>query len=580
VSASDSISFAETAPGQYAVEKFVFKGGPTWTAADLRMLVNLAPTGRVGIGGTAAPGQTLTANNALADADGLGMADYQWQGSVDGEVTWSDIDGAIGESFTLTEAQVGLRLRVVASYTDGHGTTESIASDATAAIAGGNNAPTVAFAIADQVATADAAFAFTVPVGGFADIDVGDVLSYTATQGDGAALPAWLSFDAATRTFSGTPTSTSAGLWTVRVTASDLAGESASDDFALDVARHTVGTATANNLVGTALRDFIEGLAGNDTLNGGAGADTLSGGPGNDSYVFDNPGDVAIENPWEGVDAITSSSVSIILSANVENLTLTGSASIDGTGNDVDNALIGNAGNNTLLGGAGNDTLSGGGGGVDSLVGGLGNDTYTVYFRSTQVVENEGEGTDTVNCTMPYTLAAHVENLNLIGGAGNHIRGTGNAMDNLITGNAGNNTLDGKAGADTLIGALGNDTYLFGAGYGGDTIRENDATAGNTDAAQFLAGIAADQIWLRQAGNNLEASIIGTADTLTLENWYLGSSYHVEQFKTGDGRLLLDTRVENLVQAMAAFAPPGAGQTTLPPAYQEALAPVIAANWN
>ncbi|MDP2821072.1 MAG: calcium-binding protein [Sulfuritalea sp.] len=84
---------------------------------------------------------------------------------------------------------------------------------------------------------------------------------------------------------------------------------------------------------------------------------------------------------------------------------------------------------------------------------------------------------------------------------------------------------------------------------------------------------------MRHVGNNLEASIIGTTNKLTVENWYLGSDYHVEQFKTADGKLLLDSQVENLVQAMAAFAPPGAGQTSLPPAYQETLAPVIAANW-
>lgn len=139
--------------------------------------------------------------------------------------------------------------------------------------------------------------------------------------------------------------------------------------------------------------------------------------------------------------------------------------------------------------------------------------------------------------------------------------------------------LDGQAGSDTLVGGTGGDSYLFGTGYGSDTIRENDATPGNADVAQFLAGINTDQIWLRHVGNDLEASIIGTTDKLTVENWYLGTSHHIEQFKTADGKLLLDTQVENLVQAMAAFAPPAAGQATLPPTYQDALAPVIAANW-
>ncbi len=156
---------------------------------------------------------------------------------------------------------------------------------------------------------------------------------------------------------------------------------------------------------------------------------------------------------------------------------------------------------------------------------------------------------------------------------------TGNSAANTLTGNAGNDTLDGGTGMDSLIGGTGNDTYLLGRGYGADTVTENDSTAGNTDIASFLSGVATDQIWFRHVGNNLEASIIGTSDKLTISNWYSGSAYHVEQFKTADNHTLLDTKVEALVQAMAAFAPPAAGQTTLPSNYQTALAPVIAANW-
>jgi hypothetical protein len=65
-----------------------------------------------------------------------------------------------------------------------------------------------------------------------------------------------------------------------------------------------------------------------------------------------------------------------------------------------------------------------------------------------------------------------------------------------------------------------------------------------------------------------------------IKDWYLGTAYHVEQFKTTDGALtLLDSQVENLVNAMASFAPPAAGETSLPPAYQTSLSMVIAANW-
>ncbi|SIR54744.1 hypothetical protein SAMN05421829_11964, partial [Aromatoleum tolulyticum] len=91
-----------------------------------------------------------------------------------------------------------------------------------------------------------------------------------------------------------------------------------------------------------------------DTLNGGAGADTMIGKWGDDTYYVDNAGDVIVENSSEGTDAVIST-VSHTLAANVENLTLTGSAAINGTGNAAANTLAGNAGNNVLTGGAGND---------------------------------------------------------------------------------------------------------------------------------------------------------------------------------------------------------------------------------
>ena len=153
-------------------------------------------------------------------------------------------------------------------------------------------------------------------------------------------------------------------------------------------------------------------------------------------------------------------------------------------------------------------------------------------------------------------------------------------MANTILGNSKANTLNGGAGNDTLQGGKGNDTYVLGRGYGPDTVVENDATVGNTDIAQFLSGVSADQIWFQHVGNDLEASVIGTNDKLVAKNWYLGTAYHVEQFKTTDGAMtLIDNNVQNLVNAMASFSPPAAGQTTLPQNYQDALGSVIAANW-
>lgn len=139
--------------------------------------------------------------------------------------------------------------------------------------------------------------------------------------------------------------------------------------------------------------------------------------------------------------------------------------------------------------------------------------------------------------------------------------------------------MDGGAGADTLVGGTGNDKYVLGLGYGAELVQENDATAGNSDLFQFMAGVAIDQIWFRQLSNDLEVSIIGTTDKATLQNWYMGSQYRVEQFKTSDGKTLLDSKVQDLVSAMASFTPPAVGQTSLPSGYQSTLLPVIAANW-
>lgn len=127
-------------------------------------------------------------------------------------------------------------------------------------------------------------------------------------------------------------------------------------------------------------------------------------------------------------------------------------------------------------------------------------------------------------------------------------------------------------------------TYLLGRGSGTDTVIENDATAGNTDIALFLGGIEVEQLWFREVGKGkntgLEVSVIGTDDKLIIDKWFVGSQYRVEQFTTTDGnRTLMESQVQNLVDAMAAFSPPAAGQTSLPENYQTALASVIAANW-
>ena len=113
------------------------------------------------------------------------------------------------------------------------------------------------------------------------------------------------------------------------------------------------------NIKGTAANDNLVGTVNNDVIDGLGGADTMAGGLGNDVYVVDNIGDMVIENAGAGIDTVQAN-ISYMLTANVENLQLTGTANINGTGNILNNSLTGNSGNNILDGGAGVDTMAGG----------------------------------------------------------------------------------------------------------------------------------------------------------------------------------------------------------------------------
>ncbi|MGO4840177.1 calcium-binding protein, partial [Rhizobiaceae sp. 2RAB30] len=157
-------------------------------------------------------------------------------------------------------------------------------------------------------------------------------------------------------------------------------------------------------------------------LNGSGGADRLRGLGGSDGYSVDNAGDIVDEAAAgsNGIDIVYARlTFSLVNSARVlgavENLKLTGTAAINGTGNALNNVITGNAAANTLVGAAGNDTLDGGGG-PDRLYGGLGNDVYVIDGGDT-IVELANQGTDTVRSSVSFALSSTLEHLTLTGTA-------------------------------------------------------------------------------------------------------------------------------------------------------------------
>ena len=249
---------------------------------------------------------------------------------------------------------------------------------------------------------------------------------------------------------------------------------------------------------------------------------------------MDNVGDVTTELAAEGTDLVNSS-ITWTLAANVENLTLTGTAVINGTGNTLDNVITGNSSVNTLNGGAGNDTLNGAAG-ADTLVGGAGNDSYTVDNVGDIVTELANEGTDAVQSSVTFTLAANVENLTLTGTSA--VNATGNTLNNVLTGNAAANVLNGGAGNDTLTDSAGANVYVGGAGndtlnvtstsvdrialargHGADVVVGSGTLA--NDVLEVSNGITKAAMGLTKSGNDLVVDL-GSGDAVTLRNWYAG----------------------------------------------------------
>jgi Ca2+-binding RTX toxin-like protein len=246
---------------------------------------------------------------------------------------------------------------------------------------------------------------------------------------------------------------------------------------------------------------------------------------------------VVIELAGQGTDLVTAT-VTYTLAANVDNLALSGSAAIYGTGNGDANRLTGNGANNTLTGLGGNDTLIGGSG-ADTMIGGLGDDTYVVDSASDVVTEVAGQGTDTVQTTLSsYTMAGNVEALVFTNSAAHS--GTGNTLANTLIGNGAANVLNGGDGADQLHGGAGADQLTGGNGSDRFYFDSLFATSNVDTVTDFTHG--SDRLMLDDALFTALGVVGSTAGTALDANSFRLGSVAAE----ADDRILYDAATGKL----------------------------------
>ncbi|WP_449234853.1 calcium-binding protein [Azospirillum doebereinerae] len=278
--------------------------------------------------------------------------------------------------------------------------------------------------------------------------------------------------------------------------------------------------------------DRLTGNLGNDTLNGGAGNDTMFGGAGDDLYFVDNAGDVIRELVNEGVDEVRTTLNSYSLGVNLERLTFIGGGNFAGTGNALDNLVVGGVGSDTLTGGDGADTL----------IGGDGDDRF--YFDAADAPLQGGAGFDTAVAQSSAgvsldLVASSIEQA--YGGAGNDsLTGTGALLglwingrdgDDFILGSAFNDTLTGGNGSDTLIAGDGDDVLYIDAadgvvsgGAGFDTVY----VQGAGDVTLDLTASGVERVF--SAGGNDTLSAVGAATLVEINggdgnDWLVGSAF-------------------------------------------------------
>jgi Ca2+-binding RTX toxin-like protein len=345
-----------------------------------------------------------------------------------------------------------------------------------------------------------------------------------------------------------------------------------------DIANTITGTAAADSIYGYAENNVIYGLGGADYISSGDGTDLVDGGDGNDTLVGGNGNGTYL-------------------------------------GGNGDDRIYAQGGADTLVGGAGNDAVDGGAGidtyhyqrgdGMDTITetdagnvlvfgSGIAQADISAFIDiSARFVLNDGPGEVLLynwGTSGSYTigqvrfgdgsvLSAEALSVNSVHGseAGESIRGTsstdrlfGYGGNDTISGGRDSDTLAGGTGDDLLEGGVGSDTYLFSdtwdsatgviTGWGMDTIVDSDRNP-NVDVVSFGSEVQPLDLVFVQSGGDLLVRRHGSTDTITVQDWYSDSSSQVETFRGSDGSTLLNTQIDQLIQAMATFSANNGGIT-------------------
>jgi hypothetical protein len=485
--------------------------------------------------------------------------------------------------------------------------------------------------LTEQDAQTGQAFSYTLPVGAFTDTDTGDRLTLSVSD-----LPAWLSFDAASGIFSGTPPMDSTGSLSITVTATDLAGATARQSFDLVVTLppsqyHVTyadgGTddyyysyAADGSLTKTELYIPAGGGGMTTTVNTfnsagqlmGVATTHADGSTSDERYSYNTDGTYVVTqvNTPAGGSAVT------VVMTREANGTITENdvTYANGTTDNYSYSYPADGGlirteRYTPVGGGTITTVntfnSAGqltGLHMTNADGSTSDESYSYNADGTYVVRqvNTPVGGSAVTVVMTRKANGRIteNDVTYANGATDNYSYVYSA-DGSMTRTELYTPVDGGGITTSVTRYESSGNLLSENTYTGvtsapvqpagkipltrdmatETVTENNADIASADVVRFGNDIASDQLWFSRVGNDLEVDVIGTQTQLDIKDWFLGSQHHVREFDAGDGKVLLESQVQKLVEAMASYVPPGAGVTTLPSNVETALAPILAANW-